>query len=39
MWEFYNFAATQIISEIKFWWIQKAKNVIFGILRGSKFEF
>ena len=34
---FYNLPATQILHEIKFWWIQTVKNVIFGTLRGSEF--
>ena len=37
MWKFYNLAATQNLREIKFWCIQKVKNVNFGIFGDSEF--
>ena len=30
----YNLTATQILREIKFWGVQKMKNVIIGTYRG-----
>ena len=35
--EILQFATTQILREIKFWWIQPVKNVIFGTFRGIEF--
>ena len=36
-WEFYNFTATRILREIKSWWIETVKNVMFGNFGGSEF--
>ena len=36
VWEFINFTATQILSENKFWWIERDKNMIFGNFRGTE---
>ena len=36
IWKFNNFSATQILSEIKFWWFETLKNIIFGNSKGSE---
>ena len=35
--KFYDMPATQILREIKFWWIQMVKNAIFGNFTGSEY--
>ena len=39
VWEFYNFSAIQILRELKFWWIQRVNNVIYGTLEVLNFDF